>query len=583
MTPYQLNQMLCDRIESVCAYLLPCGKKSGAEWVCGDLDGNKGKSTKVHLSGNKIGVWADFADSSNVGGDLIDLWMRVRNLTIHEAMNEISAWLGVREDGVNSRPRREYRRPEKPSGFKMVSSAPKGLEYLKGRGITEKTLIDFKICANDDEIAFPYLRDGVLLNMKYMKIDRQDGKKVCRQERESEPSLFGWQAVCQNSRQVVICEGEIDAMTVRQWGFDALSIPNGANGGHGLDWIEEEYENLKRFDTLYLCTDMDVPGQRVLSEMARRLGIERCKIVELPHKDPNECLANGMTANDFERCLLLARTQDPSELKPANAFTDEVSRCFFPDGSGSLGVATPFKKVNDQGFYFEQGGVTVWSGWSGSGKSAMTGYFALSGMAEGSRWCIASMEMLPARTLTRMIRQHTGQQEPDRESIVESLRWMGERLWLVDIVGTAKLARLLEVFRYAAKRYGITQFVVDSLAKFDLAEEDYTGQKELVNVLGGFAHEHNSHVHLVAHPRKGINEDRPPGKLDVRGGAAITDLVSNVVVVYRNRQQSKEPGDPDGAFIVQKRRLDDGAEGWTNLWFDKASLRYSDSRPSAKN
>ena len=44
-----------------------------------------------------------------------------------------------------------------------------------------------------------------------------------------------------------------------------------------------------------------------------------------------------------------------------------------------------------------------------------------------------------------------------------------------------------------------------------------TAQKAAMRKIVAFCHETNSHVHLVAHPRKGQTEDKAPGKLDVAG------------------------------------------------------------------
>lgn len=55
------------------------------------------------------------------------------------------------------------------------------------------------------------------------------------------------------------------------------------------------------------------------------------------------------------------------------------------------------------------------------------------------------------------------------------------------------------------------QFVVDSLAKLGMAEDDYNGQKQAMEAIVGFAHEMGVHVHLVAHPRKADDETKLPG------------------------------------------------------------------------
>ena len=42
---------------------------------------------------------------------------------------------------------------------------------------------------------------------------------------DCEPVLFGWQAIPDDAREVVITEGEIDALSMAAYGFPALSVP----------------------------------------------------------------------------------------------------------------------------------------------------------------------------------------------------------------------------------------------------------------------------------------------------------------------------------------------------------------------
>jgi hypothetical protein len=69
--------------------LVPSGclaaRRRGHEWVCGDLSGGEGTSLSVNLLS---GRWADFATSDR-GGDLIDLYAAIHELTMAEAYREL--------------------------------------------------------------------------------------------------------------------------------------------------------------------------------------------------------------------------------------------------------------------------------------------------------------------------------------------------------------------------------------------------------------------------------------------------------------------------------------------------------------
>ena len=601
MTPSQLAERLSAQAEAVCRELLPNGRRKNHEWEAGDIHGAAGDSLKIRIAGDKIGVGADFATGQTFG-DLLDVWMAARHCDLRQAMDEAASWLGLAPDARESRPQKTYRRPDRPQEVRALNPTGPVAEYLRSRGLTDATLAAFKIAEqpgklrfpqladNPAALIFPYLRGGELLNCKYLALTRPNGKKQILQEGGAEPCLFGWQALPPQVRAVVITEGEIDAMTLYQHGIPALSVPMGGGGGAKQDWIESDYDHLQRFDTLYIAMDADESGHQATAEIIRRLGAERCRLVEWPkpYKDANECLTAGrFTQADFARCIATARTLDPEELKPADAYTAAVLHEFYPAPDAPTGLATPWNKIG-QRLCFRGGEVSIWTGWNGHGKSLALNHIAAAGLSRGERFCIASMEMLPARTLHRLVRQLSGVRKPPPESIKQSMQWLADKLWLFDLLGTAKTSRMLEVFAYAAKRYQINHFIVDSLAKCGLAEDDYNGQKAFVESLVDFAHRHFVHVHIVAHSRKGADEKNPPGKMDVKGTGALTDLADNVITVWRNKgkedrraqaeseSRSFEQEDtekPDASLIVSKQRHGEW-EGEVWLWFEPESGQY---------
>src|SRR5574341_1089780 len=245
----ELAQRMADQADTIATYLLPQGKKAGAEWKAGSVAGEPGQSLSVRLSGQKKGVWRDFATGD--GGDMLDLWMACRSQSTGEAMRDSMAYLGIRDDRPEA-PKKAWKRPSKPP-----CKAPRArvAQWLEGRGLTAETLASFKIGEQMRDgksyAVFPYLRDGELVNAKYRNAD---DKRDMRQESGAEPCLFGWHLIDPKARTVAITEGEIDAMTLHQAGIPALSVNAGA-GNH--QWIENDWSRLERFSELLLCFDDD--------------------------------------------------------------------------------------------------------------------------------------------------------------------------------------------------------------------------------------------------------------------------------------------------------------------------------------
>ena len=137
------------------------------------------------------------------------------------------------------------------------------------------------------------------------------------------------------------------------------------------------------------------------------------------------------------------------------------------------------------------------------------------------------------------------------------------------------------------------------MLRVGIAEDDYNGQKEFVSALVSFAADHQVHIHLVAHSRKKDDESRPPGKLDIRGAAAITDLVHNGWSIWRNKERETKIEEaraksangtippellaPPSAQIVCWKNRKTGIEPFGCLWLHPGSLQFCDtSRTEAR-
>jgi twinkle protein len=936
MRATEIAKLLARQAEDVARKLLPNGKRHGREWKVGSVGGDAGESLGVCLSGDRAGAWADFSTGDT--GDLIGLWMAVENLDLREACEEAIAYLGVAEHRVEN-PKPAYKRPTKENVSKLSDEHYAWLTEV--RMIAPATIAAYKLATKATgrgiALMFPYLRDGELLAAKY----RGAPEKTFWTDAECEPCLFGWQAVPAAQRELVLCEGELDALAWHTFGHAALSVPFGGGGGNKQQWVPNEFDRLARYDVLYLSMDMDKSGQEAVAELVSRLGRERCRIVELPRKDANQCLIDGFTVEDMAAAKKRARTLDPAELRNAGEFEDAVWAEFTrvdeglrlpwrkthdsvilragetsiwagtnghgkalslgtkiptPSGWSTMGDLKPgdwvfdengvpcevvaqtpvmlgrpvFKVIfsdgseivadaehewltftakarqsfrnakknnrlegrttkrfgNDQshkrtkpsivttrqiaGSVFVVGG--CWDGlsehsiqvsgplqcgpvelpvdpyllgvWLGDGTSASStittadaeiidsftraehvvtklsspysygitgGHFfrglkaarvlgnkhipaaylrasfeqrlaLLQGLmdTDGSvttygrceftntnkrladavlelvlslgiqakmvggramlygkdcgpkyritftpnlpvatlprkaarlrnvisdrvkhrfivgcqpmesvpvkciqvnskshmylagetmipthnsavvshivaslacdavRCCVASMEFRTAKWLMRMARQIAARSDPTEIYVRHIVQCMAESLWTFDVAGRTKADRILEVFDYARRRYGIELFVLDNLTKCGFADDDYAGQKAFVETLTDFARDARTHVAIVAHMRKGESEDKPSGKFGVKGSGGVIDMCDTLVEVWRNKKReaairtAKETGNPidpdyadqaDTMLYVRKQR-ETGIEPAIKLWFDPDSTQF---------
>jgi twinkle protein len=565
MNAKELSENMARSVGVICEHLLPNGKKRGGEWCVGSSGGDAGESLKVRLIGEKAGIWSDFATSQS--GDLLDLWMLVRSCNLMTAITQASELLGVKRDSrIGSQ--KTYTKPAKGI-FKKAGK--RVIEWLtETRKLTPAAIAAYKVASKDDTYAvFPFLIDGELTNFKARNIEN---KKDMRVHPGGAPHLFGWQAISDNARSVTICEGEIDAITLWQYGFPALSVFSGANN---LQWIDVDYDRLDRFSEIFICMDGDEAGMQAVPQIVERLGNERCRVVRLPKKDANQCLQDGITKEQIAECFAAAVFITPETLRRPMDFYEGVMREFYPEDDRDTGIFLPWPKTFEF-WRLRDSELTVWTGINGHGKSLMLGYVMVNAIEQGERVCIASLEMPARKTLMRIVRQISGQRVPAKHDVEAILTSLAEKLWIVDLVGTADPAAVLESFRYARKRFGVTQFVVDSLTKVVRKDDDYNAQKDAVESFVDFKNQVGGHIHLVTHARKGQGEDTAPRKMDIKGSSSITDLADNVCSVWRNKAKddgSVDAGAADAVLYLDKQRNGEW-EGAISLWFDKQSMQY---------
>ena len=151
-------------------------------------------------------------------------------------MDEVRAWLCVQRPKLFT-PKKEYQPPLKPHNVRKVEATPVEQFLLEKRHLISNTLQAFRIATEGSRVFFPFIDpNGETRMIKFRDI--HDKKKQGPTSAGQMPTLFGWQAVDPNTREIWITEGEFDAMAGYQMGVSALSVPFGGGGGAKQQWIE---------------------------------------------------------------------------------------------------------------------------------------------------------------------------------------------------------------------------------------------------------------------------------------------------------------------------------------------------------
>lgn len=639
MPRYDLEQVRAEmkaRVEAFCHTFLPGGRVDGPLYRCGGINGGEGKSFVVHLTGEKQGLFYE-NNPNGLGprsGDLISLFMEVNGISsFGVAIQRAVEWMGLNSAVSTVRPRiiprgiaqdapkKEF---HKSPNYKRIAPGMRAFDYLVGeRGLKPEVLERWQIGAENvwfpqrnecPSILFPiHNPKGELCGMKYLAVERvrdSNGKmqKLVRSEAGSEYHLIGIPAIPADATELLICEGEIDAMSMAGLGFNAVSVPFGAkadgkNGvmNQGNRWIENDYEWLEKFTDIKVLMDNDEAGKAAADTIVRRLGAERCAIVRLPEgiKDANELLLSP--DHEPEAIIRDAKPQDPEKLARAADLRQAIYDEFFGDRHATEGFPLPWEMP----FHIRMGELSVFSGFAKHGKTVNLTHLVVDLCSRYDLRCgICSLEMAATKTLRNSIRQLTGRAapkneygEPDMALFNRAIEWLNEHFYIYDAVGVAKLEDILSVFTYCAKRYGVNLFIIDSLMRLSVSEDDFEAQKNIMNRLSLWARELNVHLFLVAHSKKPTDKQREesyiPSQYDIKGSSAIPGIAHNVVVVFRNTLKERKINEArnkrnfkevnelqktyDAAFCVRNQREGQGERPLKLLWFDsEGSWQFRD-------
>jgi twinkle protein len=287
--------------------------------------------------------------------------------------------------------------------------------------------------------------------------------------------------------------------------------------------------------------------------------------------------------DDIDLTGYMSEEAKEHRVMPASEWVNDVIDHFWkPDNSPR--VRLPWKKTHND-FHLRPAEVSLWAGINGHGKSQLLGQ-VMHGLCEQNvRTGLASLEMRPHSTMARMTRQAYGADFPPKDYIQRFGQWTDGRLWIYDHVGSSNPKTMAAVIRYAVDKFQVQHFVIDNLMKVVHGEDDYNAQKDFVNSLCVIAKDTGCHIHLVLHIKKLRNETDIPNKFDIKGSGAITDLVDNVFIVWRNKAKETamrmgeqyEPEDPDCLLILDKQRHGE-TEGRYRLFFDHGSMQYVEDR-----
>lgn len=442
-------------------------------------------------------------------------------------------------------PRKQFKHFAKPKE-PIIPKEP-ALAYLAGRGISETVAKKYQITVqkeHDNVLVFPFLDDkGEMPFIKYRKTDfnkdKDNNKEWC--EAGGKPILFGMKQCNLENKTLVICEGQLDSLSVAQAGIEnAVSVPNGAKG---FTWISYCYDWVRKFDTIIVFGDYEKDEITLLETIKQRFSKLRIKHVREEDykdcKDANDILRKYGEA--YLRTCIENAVDIPvkqvvclSDVANVNIYDLEKMRTGINDLDNMLYGGLPF------------GGVTVVAGKSGKGKSSFTSQILANALEQGYR-CFAYSGELPNHLFkawldyqlagknhiqtyeTRYGNEGYKISETNRKLISE---WYRDKMFLYDTTSVDdEITGLLSLLEDVIGQYGVRVILIDNLMTAldldDMHDNDkYERQSKFVKALARIAIEQNVLILLVAHKRKNTSPYGNDANDEVSGSSDITNLVS---------------------------------------------------------
>lgn len=444
---------------------------------------------------------------------------------------------------------RQYKRPEKWNHTQLSDNL---VNWFRDRGISQFTLRMMKIGEGRESmpvkgkwverntIQFNFFENNEIVNIKY-----RDGEKNFKLFKEAKLVFYNLDTIS-ISKIAVIVEGEIDCLSYFEAGIhNVVSTPNGSTLKKvNLEYLDNCIEYFDNKEKIYLALDNDEAGQNVTKELIRRLGAERCFLVDFKDcKDANEYLLK------YGKESLANTIKEAKEIPidGVSSLLDWESKYdqFLLNGmkKGFVTGKTSFDDI----FSTYTGQYIVVTGIPSSGKSDFVDEMCIGyNLQYGWKTAYASPENTPCEIhASKLEAKVCGQWVSSQEQI--SSLWHKSAKQYIDSnfkfieLDSYNLDDVLARAKRLVTKFGIKVLVIDPYNKVRLKASlnkninEYTN--DYLNKIDEFARNNDILIILVAHPVKPSGEERKmyePDFYSIKGGGEFYDMSPHGLLVHRD-------------------------------------------------
>lgn len=376
--------------------------------------------------------------------------------------------------------------------------------------------------------------------------------------------LYGqwlWNRTSGNT-QVVVTEGEIDAMSVSQLlenKWPVVSVPNGAAGA--VKAFKENLEWLENFKNVVLMFDQDKVGQKAADECAQLLSVGKAKIASLPLKDANEMLV-ARRGKELVSAMWEAKAWRPDGIISGTDLWDVINR-----EEESESHSYPWQGLNELTRGLRIGEITTLCAGSGIGKSAVCKEVAYHLLSSGETVGYVALEESTKRTALGLMGIHLNKpiylnpQECTEEELKGAFdATVGSgRYFTYDHWGSVSEDNLLSKIRYLVTSVDCKIIFLDHISIVVSGMEGGDERRMIDNTmtkLRSLVEELKFSLVIVSHLKRpdgrGHEEGARTTLAQLRGSAAIAQL-SDMVIGLERDQQDVEKGKMTTVRVLKNR------------------------------
>lgn len=443
------------------------------------------------------------------------------------------------------------------------------------RGISRDVLYSCGVKVEYDENRkiishyYPITTNGKIRAYKKRIVATKEFKVVGKAE---VPQLFN-QVNCGKRKNLVITEGEVDALSILQIlkkekaQLDVVSIVNGAQSARRN--IAANLDFVNKYQKVFIAFDNDEPGIEAAKEVAHIIQPGKAYIVQAEiFKDANDALEKNL-GKEYMEFVWSAKGYKPDNFISGEKVWEEFKS---RENIKSIPYPDCLKGINEKIYGTRLGEITLFTSGTGSGKSTVVKEVILNLLEQTEdKIGLISLEESISDTATKLIGMAINKSIKMPGDVTDEEARIGfdkvfkdERLILLDHQGSVQDGNLLQRIEYLAA-IGCKYLILDHITiAVSEGAEGLQGNEAVDKVMSSLlkiVKRYNIHLTLISHLRKSGGESKSfeegvmPNLDAIKGSGSIKQISFDIIAFARNLMHPEQSERNTVKFAVLKSRF----------------------------